>query len=380
MKDTNTISKESAASVSASESINKNYKAYVIYALVLAFLITSFLTLKAFTNPLAAEEKSIDNTIEVKTSFDYSGVVKRSTLYPAGGKVSGDDIIFTSLTDKLIINVKTNVSTEKPVTVEGTSELIYTLAAKDMWHKDYEVVASHPVQSEGLSHTLLQEDITIGIKQLFDYISRVEEETSVNFGDYLLIVKPKITGAVYQDNGDKVYDIHTELEIPFEISNQYIKYAAESPEKEFMETRAIESINNHPERMKLLGTSIPVITARYVFGLLSLLSIACLIVKLLSKAKLMKQNLSEIDRIDKKYKYKIVEVSSKVVAHNQMQVDLKSFSALMQIAEDKDEPILKYENKLSGTAYYFVVGTAATYCYEVLEKNKNEGCETINVL
>ncbi len=51
-------------------------------------------------------------------------------------------------------------------------------------------------------------------------------------------------------------------------------------------------------------------------------------------------------------------------------MSLSSFQSLMQIAEDKDEPILKYENYNEKMATYYVVSTTNVYFYEINESKK----------
>jgi len=369
MKDTNmTIPMDTK--VHSRMKIKKKYNPYIYSVLIILWISISIIAIMAWTSPLIIEEKLIENAVEIKTAFDYKGVMKPSTLYPRGGEVSGDEVIFTELADKFIIHLETDLFAEKPVKVEGTAEVSYTLVGEDMWHKDYEAAATRSIQSQGLTNSLLKEDITINLQQLFDLISKIEEETDVHLGDYLLILKPNIKGSVYQENGDKIYDIDTNLEIPFNISNQYIKYAAESPEKEFIETQIIESVNSRPKTIKLFSLHMPIQTARYLFGSLALLLSAYLLISGLNKIKSNQENISEIDKINRKYKNKIINISNKLVATNQVQVSLSSFQSLMQIAEDKDEPILKYENYNEKMATYYVVSTTNVYFYEINESKK----------
>lgn len=317
------------------------------------------------------EQKTIKNTIEEKISFDYAAMVKPSTLYPKGGIVAPDKAIFTALTDKLIIKLNADISSEKPVKFEGRIGIAYSTIAKDMWEREFELMPTKIINSEGITHDILQQEIQFDIAKVMDFINKVEEEILVRSGNNALVIKPKIEGMVYDEKGNAIYEVVSTVEIPFELSGQIIKYAAESPEKEFTKTQTIEEINRIPQSFDIFGREMPVISARYTFGIISATLLLPLIWMLALSLKNKAKDTGEINVIDKKHKSKIVYVSDKFGFDNLPQLRLDSFKALLQIAEEKEEPILRYEDV--GIVYYYIVGNATIYYYRVLKSIIVEG-------
>lgn len=367
------------AKIRVFQKINKKYRILILGLIVFIFLISTFFALKAIGQPLNIEEKATENKIEERTSFDYAASVHPSTLYPQGGKIAPDGVIFTNLTDKLIVQIDSSISAEKPVRVEGKVEVIYTLTAKDMWEREFNLVSTQGVNLQGTTNSLLKKEIQIDLEKISSYIKRVEEETLVRPSNYMLTIKPKIKGTVYGENDNVIYEIDNGIDIPFELSGQYVKYAAESPEKEFIKTKILESTKQVPQSFDFFGMKMPIVSARYIFGIISIISLAFILIALIEKSMTNKKIITEVSLIDKKNKNKIIEVSDDVNFGELPQLSLKSFKALLQIAEEKEEPILRYSNHIEGTVYYYVLGTTITYYYRSSENIVAKGSELSHV-
>ncbi|MDD2481639.1 MAG: DUF5305 family protein [Lutispora sp.] len=345
--------------------INKKYRPYIVGVIVILCITFTLLAYQAIRQPLMIEEKVIANTIEEKVIFDYVAVVKPSTLYPQGGKVVPDQVIFYKLADKLIIQLDASINSARPVRIEGSIGVVFRLVAKDMWEREFELVAAQPINTEGISHSLLHEEIHLDLKELFSFIEKVEEETLVRSSNYTLLIKPKIEGTVYQKNENKAHEIISNIEIPFQLTGQYIKYAAESLEKEFIRTEIIEDVNTVPQSFNFFGKELTVIKARYSFSIVAIILLILIIISIVEKAKQKKEKVNEIYLIDKKHKSKIISISDKAGFKNSPQLGLDSFKALLQIAEEKDEPILRYADDIEGSVYYYIIATPTIYYYRI---------------
>ncbi len=343
--------------------INKKYRIYVLGLIAILWLISTIFAFKAMGQPLDIERKIIENKIEEKTIFDYAAIVRPSTLYPQGGKVAPDGVIFTNLTDKLIIKLDSSINTEKPVRVEGNAEVIYSLVSKDMWEREFELVSPQAINLQGTTSSLLKKEIQIDLEKISNFIKRVEEETLVRPSSYILNVKPKIKGTVYGDNDEILHVIDNEMVIPFELSGQQIKYVAESPKKEFIKTKTLDRINKFPQSFSFLGIKMSVVNARYIFGIISITLLTLIIVAFFENSLIKKEKESEVDLIDKKNRSKIIEISDEINFGELPQLSLKSFKALSRIAEEKEEFILRYANNIEGTVYYYVLGNTNIYYY-----------------
>lgn len=359
------------------QKINGKYRAYIVGLVVVLLLISIIFAYKAMKQSLYREEKLIKNTIEEKLSFDYAPLAKPSTLYPNGGKVASDMVIFTNLTDKLIIKLDGSLNTELPVSVEGSTSVSYSLVAKDMWEREFIVVPTVTTKTEGISHSMLKEEIQINIQELLDYIKIVEEETLVR-PNYLVVIKPKINGVVYQGSDGVIHEINSNLEIPFEISGQYIKYVGEIKENELININVLKDLKTIPLYYEFFGNRVSIITARYVFSIMSIILLILLLIYIIERAIWEKGKGTEVNIIDKRYKNKIITILDKFDLENIPQLCLDSFKTLLQISEEKEEPILKYTDDTEGFVYYYVLGTTVMYYYKVFKNIVDEGSEVPN--
>lgn len=345
--------------------INKKYRKYLLGFIVIIFIISAVLCFLAIRQPLQIEEKIITNNIEEITSFDYKAVVKPSTLYPNGGVVTPDKVIFNSLTEDFIVNIKSDINTDKPVKIEAIKEIKYSIVAEKMWEREFTLVDQKQINIEGDSSNLLNNEVHLNLPEINNYITKVEEETLVR-PNYLLVIKPKITGKIFDENNNIIYEINNLLEIPFSLSGQYISYAGETEEKEFINTKIIEETNIKPQYFNIFGMNLYVVASRLGFGITALISLILIVLYFKEVNSNKRTGTTEISIIDKKNKSKIVTVSNKIDLQNNSYINIKSFKDLLKIAEEKDETILKYEDCTLGIIYYYITGTSFIYLFKCI--------------
>lgn len=354
--------------------INGKYHRYVAGLIFIIFIFSAVLTLLAIRQPLKIEEKIIKNNIEEKNSYDYKALVKPSTLYPSGGIIIPDKVIFNSLTEDFIVEIKTDINAENPVRVEATKEVTYKLVAEKMWEREFLIKQPIKYNSEGTSHNVLNEEVHININDINSYLTKIEEETLVR-PNYLLTIKSSVTGNVYDEKNNVIYEIDNILEIPFDLSGQYISYAGETDEREFAKTKAIEEINVIPQYFNLWGMNLSVVGSRIGFGVAAIISLLLLIIFIIEKIHNKTETLTEINIIDKKNKGNIVTITDKIDMNSMPQVAVKSFKDLLKIAEEKDESILKYFDNSLGIVYYYITSSSFIYIFKCI--NGIKGSEQV---
>ena len=183
---------------------------------------------------------------------------------------------------------------------------------------------------------------------------------------YLLVIKPQVNGFLHQSDSQSIYEINSDIILPFELSDHYMKYIGESYENEFINSNMIEHIKTLSGRVNYLGYSFPVKWARVIFSSISIISCLLLCQFFFRKVLFNRIRPDEVDLIEKKHKGKIIEVSDKIRNDMYPYLGLKSFKVLLQIADEKDEPILRYTD--TGMVYYYILGNSTVYYYGV-EKN-----------
>ncbi|MDF2538651.1 MAG: hypothetical protein K0S76_1672 [Herbinix sp.] len=325
--------------------------------------ISTFTFLQAIRKPVVTEEKVVQNVIEQKESFSYSVKVKPSLLYLDGGTISPDDVVFNNLTDHLILDFDLSVNSRKPVKVQGNVSLVYKLVAESMWEREFTLRSDKSIDSVGVSNSIMQEQVTVNINDILQYLKQIEEETSVRPSGYTLTFKPIFNGVVYDEKGNKLDDLTSNLEILFDLNSQYLKYSSENASDELVTTKSIEERRTIPQEISFLNWNISVMKSRVIFGLLSLLSLIPIVIMIIRKMRTQKNQEAEDVLIDKRHRSKIIEVSDKISLDLMPHLGLKNFNVLLQIAEEKDEPILKYSSL--DTVSYYVMGTSSIYHYDI---------------
>lgn len=336
-----------------------------IVVIGLVWIISTYMAYKAIIQPIAIEKTVVENTIEVKSAYDYKVRVNPSILYPTGGVVTPDLAIFNSLTDQLIVQLGSNIISKENVTVKCDVEINYNIISNEMWDRTFNLIPRQTKHSEGVTHTILDEEKTLNLKEIFDYIKSIEEQTLVRPNGYLVVISQTIKGNVYDSNGI-IHEINNELKIPFEVKNQYIRYAGETLEKEFVESFPIEKKVLIPQEFNLFNMQISIVLARYIFGA-SAIILFVLLILVIKKVKRQNENSEEL-LIDKKYKNKIVEVIDKLDIEGLPHIRLKSFKALLKVSEEKDENILKYSDN-DQEVYYYILGVTSIYFYCISDKS-----------
>jgi ABC-type multidrug transport system fused ATPase/permease subunit len=354
------------------------YKKYVIIIIFTLFILSTFSLIIAYVTPITIQKSITINNLTENTTYDFSTIAKPSTLYPKGGKILPDNVIFSALSDHLILSLNSNISAEYPILIDATSSINYSIIARDIWTRDFEVLPATKVQSEGTLNSLFDEDVSIDITAITEYIRLVEEETLVRANEYSLIIKYSVSGAAYGNSDNKIYDIATNIEIPFSISGQYLKFTGESSNKEVNNLMEITDTKIIPQYFSLLFMDIPIPMARLVFSILSFFTIIPLLIVVRNQIKLTKSKVAEMNLLVKKYNSRIIEITDTSCLNSVPHLALKSFKSLFQIAEEKEEPILRFSDSSSGMIYYYMLGTSILYYFVIPENKSPKGSEIID--
>ena len=78
--------------------------------------------------------------------------------------------------------------------------------------------------------------------------------------------------------------------------------------------------------------------------------------------RLKRYNLTDAERIDIKYRGRLIPIKQQLDMCNSLK--LESFESLLKIADDKEQPIFRYED-LNKAVMYYVVDGKHIYSYSV---------------
>ncbi|HHV65399.1 MAG TPA: DUF5305 domain-containing protein [Peptococcaceae bacterium] len=341
------------------------------------FLVAFVFALIVWTKPLASEEVVTENSILQKVDYKIKADVNSSTLYPQGGIVIPEGAIFSNITKNINIRMITEFHAEQPISVEGEQSVRIILELKDNWEREFYSSDKVDLKMQDDTDKVIEKDLIINLVPLQSFIKKVEEETKVS-GDYLLKIKPQIKGEVI--NGTNRIPLKDFPELVFSYKTNQIllqpdKKTEERPRFDepifFEELIPIQKTITKPQYMSFFGSPILVETVRNY----SLILTIFLLMPLVFFLKVRQENkpvLSEAARIDKKHKKRLVTVQEKI--RTSQALNMNSFKELLNLADEKDQPIFRYERE-DGYVEYFIVSEGYFYGYKADTKvpiNKND--------
>lgn len=353
---------EESQKVSHRTTFKRNkYKIFFIFVAVL-WIISTFLTLKAFRQPLELEQKSLLNTITEKTVFEYNAEVIPCTLYPSGGVVTPEGHVMTAITSRINIHMESWVTSQKPVEVKGSQEILLKLVAENLWEREFIISNKSQFNLTGDKNQLIMGDYGINPHDFINYIDKVEEETKIRAGRYYIKIKPVLEGEIVYKDTTLNFDPTPEL--VFEIGNNQLSLVknqikdqtGDVPKNklEFSKNTPIEIINIIPQPFVIFGKSFSPIKARVVLATLSIITFAIIIKILWSRRKELSKSMTESQKIDKKYSSRIIKVDQEYKLDNPFY--LESFKTLLKIADEKEQPILRFRTRERYTSYCVIDG------------------------
>lgn len=159
-------------------------------------IVSLYVAVTSFLQPSNQSQTTIENTLQQKTAFSYLVNVQPSELYPQGGLIEPDSIIFEKVTKEILTTIQTSITSEQDIKVEGSFHPILTIEAGEFWEKEIPLSQKQPFQFEGKEYNLIDHTFSININEIKELIKRVEDEIIVSPNNYLLKVNPNITGTI----------------------------------------------------------------------------------------------------------------------------------------------------------------------------------------
>lgn len=340
----------------------KIFNKWIIGSLGILWILSTIFAYRALRQSLKVEEKVVENMISEKTSFNYKVEVVPCTLFPDGGIVEPNDTMYSNITKAIHLNLVSSVTSDKPITVQGSKKVVLMLIAEGLWQREFILEPKNGFNLQGNDNKVVQNDYVIDVKNIAAYIEKVEKEILISPGKYLLKVKPEIEGNVIYE--DYKLPMDSTPEISFEFSGQ-IKLIGE---REFTKETSIETAIIINQNFKLFNMKLPLMTARYVFSIASLLLFGMVTLGIYMSIKTSKIEIPEALKIDKKYNNKLIIIDKNITMLNKVNVSIKSFKALIQLSDDKEQPILRYKNSDIERVFYYVIDGDCIYSYSADDK------------
>ena len=323
-------------------------------------LLSAAVSIYSFSQSATTTNEKNDNSTQIKTTYDYKATITPNILYPDGGTVEVGDTIFKKITTAIPFNLTSTINSGNEVIAKGTHEVQLVINAGDLWEKSFPLEQQQSFEQKGTEISIIDNAYKIDLEKINAFIMQVEEETGIRPSQYTIEVVPTIIGTI--NYAGKERDIQVEDKLIFQYSYDDIVL---SSEKTFASTTPFSTTEVITNTFKLVGVALPLTPVRTVSTVVSLLLL--LTILYMNKdffTKRSTQNPSQIDRINKKYGNRIIQVSEKENIAQKSIITLTSFKSILKIADEKELPIFYHNVHQDGRTAYFIIDGDYFYNYE----------------
>jgi hypothetical protein len=331
----------------------------------LLLLISIYVTFIAYNTQVSTNTETNKNPVVVTNSYDCKTEVKPGVLYPKGGLISSDNAILVAIAKNIQIHYEMSYSSSLPVIFEGSQGFTLHIVGGDMWDKAMPLNTLKNFKSESNNGKVISEDLIINVDMIKKYITDMGNEIGTNPDTYTIKIVPNIKSALTY-NGKNV-QVQAPPVISFDYNYQQIKLSGNKTSSITVNMSDNKLVYNS---VNVLGIMIPVMAARTIFSLITLV----LVILSLGRFKKVKTNkksaLSEVERIDKRLNNRIIKIRSPFDFQDKITIAVESFKSLEQLSDDKEQPILKLQKKDIST--YYLIDGICIYFYHAWNTNSAE--------
>ncbi|QCJ44343.1 hypothetical protein FAY30_21900 [Bacillus sp. S3] len=344
------------------KNLYKRRRKTLVITLLPFFILSSALSVYSLLQPTTITNQLNGNKLQMLTNYDFKAEIRPNILYPDGGTIDVGPTIFKKITTAIPVRLKSTITAENSVVAEGTHEVQLVIKAGSLWERSFPLEQKQDFKQEGTKIALIDNDYKIDLQSVQSFITQVEDETGIHSDQYVLEVIPAINGKILYNGVERTIQIQDAL--AFQYSFDEISL---SGEKTFTTSAPFlteaQTITNP---LKIAGFELPLQSVRISSSLLSILLLIFLAVT--SKGWLLrrqsKHSASQTDRINKKYRNRVIPVSQKINISQKSIFILDSFQSVIKISDEKELPIFFYKDHQNKSGTYFIVDGDYLYSYE----------------
>lgn len=333
------------------------------YILAPLLLITATISILSLIQQATTTSDINANTTNIETSYNYKATITPNVLYPKGGTIEGEDTIFTRITAGLPLNLKSTINSDKEVTVKGIHQIQVVVNAAGLWERVFPIGKQESFELSGTNMSLIDTAFNIDLNEISAFIRQVEEETEIRAEQYTIEVVPNIEGIIHYAGRD--LPIPEQDPLIFQLANEEVVLISEKSSTSITPFTTTEVVTN---TFNIFGAAIPLGFIRLLSTLISTLLLIPLVYFFINSKTTYKKSMpTEVDKINKKFRGRIIPIDQKVDTNQKTMIILQSFQDLIKIANEKELPIFCYKVHLDQSATYFIVDGDYLYNYETIK-------------
>ncbi|MGN7385463.1 DUF5305 family protein [Sporosarcina sp. SAFN-015] len=338
--------------------LKKNNKKLFVSLLSL-LLIVGIVTIYTWIIPNANTAQSEDGIPEMVTAFDYKAMVTPNVLHPNGGTVEAGETLYKNITTAIPIDLKSIISADEEVLAKGSYEVQLLIKAGGNWERAFSLQDKQSFEGKGTDISVISSSYQIDLGQVNAFILQVENETGVRHPKYELEVVPTIQGELQYS--DKVKELDIQDKLIFDYLPEEIKLASEKAYSTAIEPNENQTLT---KSFSILGLSIPLLLVRIISISLFLLLILSILFSLVYLDEgPVNDDTSEAERLSKKYGRRVIPISEQIDFTGKTIVHFATFTSMLKIADEIEQPIFFYENGNDDSQMYLIVDLFCVYMY-----------------
>ena len=344
--------------INVGKHIRRKKRGWILFLLLLMWVIFTFASVRTWSQSFENKEVIKENVVTCFTNYDYAVEVNPCTLYPEGGLITGAEVMFTPISKKINTIIEVELSSEKPVFIEGEHQIKLQLIAEEMWTKEFALTEKEKFAFNISKSKLVEEKFVLDFEEIKQFIAQVEEEIGMVMRTYYLVVKPELTGTLtYEGRTQSIQALSEGNQLRFLYNTNRLSIEGE---KSFASELTLKKEVVQQQFFYLFGAKIPSVFLKGIFAGLSLLFLVVLCL-FIWQDKSTQGTLSASEQIDKRYGSRLLQIKKEINTSGKTKICLASFSSLVQIADERELPILRFSFEKLNVVYFILDGDLLYY-------------------
>lgn len=332
----------------------RNLSNITLVVILMLLTVTAIISFFSIGKPTHQSSNITRDTVTQKTAFAYS-----SDPLP-DGIISVDNKIFTKLQEKLKLQISSVVTSNEPLNVLGSCIVYYDIISEGIWKQSVPLSSKVNIDSKGTNNKILNLNLEINLTDISSRIDKAEKNMGPSQGNYTIKIRPDIQADIIYK--DRKIPVDNTAELNFQYSYGQMKLM--SKDKEFTKSSPITELQTTMlNDYNVLGISLPVVFCKYVCPAAAVLFLMLLLLNKKSIQKKRGKNMTYWKNIDKKYNDRLVNLKVKPDFENKLLLSVSSFKELLQLADEKELSLLRFQNPSSRLVNYYTIDGSCIFSY-----------------
>lgn len=351
---------------------------YYVPVLLVLSLWAGFNFWRVLQLPETTKEVTSRQDLMCHTQFSYSVFPTPSLLYPDAKPLTEGKSFFTKVTKDVEMKFTTRLEPNPPIPLSGTYEVWLVLEAPELWQRGYLLQGETKFANEKGQAVEISGAYNIGLQERLAFAKAVEEETGVSPREgYNLYLRP-----VLRLNSELPAGAKKEFRPEFGFSLRSYQFASLG-EKQHKEEQHLSVEILRATLVPFFGRTLPLATARYLFGLLTLPGLIAAGALLRRRLRLLSagRKACEGTYINRRYRSRIICVQSiDGIPGDRPVLRMGSFAELLRVADEREKPVVLVQTagNLMMRYSYYVLDEENLYNYVTTETLRRTATESLS--